>query len=180
MRKELSNIDKKKSTNMKTREIRDLIDFISKSGLNEVNIETEELKLKVKRDADVKTQVIESSAMQAVQSVPVTSNPVAAPAASPGKAEAPATEAPTTSSNNNYVEIKSPMIGTFYRSANPDADVFVNIGDPVSAGQTVCIIEAMKLFNEIESEISGKIVKVLVENSSPVEYDQPLFLVDPS
>lgn len=164
---------------MKTREIRDLIDFISKSGLNEVNIETEELKLKVKRDADVKTQVIESSAMQAVQSIPVSSNPVAAPAAS-SNSEAPATETPSTSSNNNYVEIKSPMIGTFYRSANPDSDVFVNIGDPVSAGQTVCIIEAMKLFNEIESEISGKIVKVLVENSSPVEYDQPLFLVDPS
>lgn len=167
---------------MKTREIRDLIDFISKSGLNEVNIETEELKLKVKRDADVKTQVIESPAVQAVQSIPVASNPVAAPAASAGKAEAAPVEAPANEadSNNKYVEIKSPMIGTFYRSPNPDSDVFVNIGDSVAAGQPVCIIEAMKLFNEIESEVSGKIVKVLVENSSPVEYDQPLFLVDPS
>lgn len=167
---------------MKTREIRDLIDFISKSGLNEVNIETEELKLKVKRDADVKTQVIESPAVQAVQSIPVASNPVAAPVGAPEKAETAPAGAPAkeTDSNNNYVEIKSPMIGTFYRSPNPDSDVFVNVGDSITAGQPVCIIEAMKLFNEIESEISGKIVKVLVENSSPVEYDQPLFLVDPS
>jgi acetyl-CoA carboxylase biotin carboxyl carrier protein len=162
---------------MKTREIRDLIDFISKTGLNEVNIETDELKLKVKRDADIKTQVIEG---KAVQAVPLTANNTAAPLVvgnTEQNTEAPSSDATTS---NNYIEIKSPMIGTFYRSPNPDSDVFVNIGDPVSSGQTVCIIEAMKLFNEIESEVSGKIVKVLVENSSPVEYDQPLFLVDPS
>jgi len=157
---------------MKIKEIKDLIDFLSASGLEEVNIETEELKIKIKRSSDA--QVIEKtvSAAPAVQAAaPVAAAP--APAAT-----APAAESNTTSSN--YIEIKSPMIGTFYRSANPESDMFVSVGDEVSVGQTVCIIEAMKLFNEIESEISGKIVKVLVENAQPVEYDQPLFLVDPS
>lgn len=156
---------------MKIKEIKDLIDFLSASGLEEVNIETEELKIKIKRSSDA--QVIEKtvSAAPPVQA--------AAPvAAAPAPAAAPAAESNTTSSN--YIEIKSPMIGTFYRSANPESDMFVSVGDEVSVGQTVCIIEAMKLFNEIESEISGKIVKVLVENAQPVEYDQPLFLVDPS
>ncbi len=163
---------------MKTDEIRDLIDFISKSGLNEVNIETSELKLHVKREPDQK--IIKSAA-------PVVAAPVAAPAPvavpTPAAASAPptpkpaATEAPAT--GKKTVEIKSPMIGTFYRSANPDSPPFVQVGDKVTKGQTVCIIEAMKLFNEIESEVSGTIVKVLVENASPVEYDQPLFLVEP-
>lgn len=166
---------------MKTREIRDLIDFISKTGLNEVNIETEELKLKIKRDADIKTQVIESPA---AQNIPVVQSPAqtTAPAQSTSGTEptlSPATTADNTPSNN-YIPIKSPMIGTFYRAANPESDSFVNVGDTVSPGQPVCIIEAMKLFNEIESEVSGKIVKVLVENATPIEYDQPLFLVDPS
>jgi acetyl-CoA carboxylase biotin carboxyl carrier protein len=165
---------------MKTREIRDLIDFISKTGLNEVNIETEELKLKIKRDADIKTQVIEGHSMQSVPVTP-TSIPVSQLSQSPSDSEnTSATTTPEVPPANNYVAIKSPMIGTFYRSANPDSDSFVNVGDSVSAGQTVCIIEAMKLFNEIETEVSGKIVKVLVENATPVEYDQPLFLVDPS
>lgn len=156
---------------MKTKEIRDLIDFIASTGLNEVNIETEELKLSVKRDRKI-IQVIESGAHAAV-------TPVTVPATSPAPA---ATEVKQTddSSATAYLEIKSPMIGTFYRASNPESDQFVNVGDNVGVGQTVCIVEAMKLFNEIESEVSGKIIKVLVDNGTPVEYDQPLFLVDPS
>lgn len=152
---------------MKSKEIRDLIDFIAETGLNEVNIETEELKLSVKRSADV-TQVAAVAAQSPVQAVAMP-----APAAS-------ADSAPTSSENGNYIEVKSPMIGTFYRSANPESAAFVNVGDSISVGQTVCIVEAMKLFNEIESEVSGTIVKMLVDNATPVEYDQPLFLVDPS
>ena len=169
---------------MKTKEIRDLIDFISKSGLNEVNIETEELKLSVKRDPEVKTQVVETPVVaqaatpvtpQATSSTP---SPTPTPSAEPADKTAPSAIA--SSEEENYIQIKSPMIGTFYRSANPDSPPFVSVGDKVEHGQTVCIVEAMKLFNEIESEVSGTVVKVLVENSSPVEYDQPLFLVDPS
>lgn len=161
---------------MKAKEIRDLIDFISQSGLEEVNIETEEFKIKVKRSNEVINQV---------HSAPVAANPmptVAAPAqAAPQQATAPVAEAkPEAESSDNYITVKSPMIGTFYRSANPESGPFVNVGDSVKAGQAVCIIEAMKLFNEIESDVNGTIVKVLVENAQPVEYDQPLFLVDPA
>ncbi len=156
---------------MKSKEIRDLIDFIAETGLNEVNIETEELKLSVKRSADV-TQV--AAAPMAVQAPAASAPPAPAAATVASEPAVPASE------NGNYIEVKSPMIGTFYRSTNPESPSFVNVGDSVSAGQTVCIIEAMKLFNEIESEVSGTIVKVLVENATPVEYDQPLFLVDPS
>lgn len=164
---------------MKTSEIRDLIDFISKSGLNEVNIETKELKLHVKREPDQK--IYKSSAPAQVVSAPVVpattvSPAVTTPAAQP-KAEKPAAEA--ESSGKKLLEIKSPMIGTFYRSPNPDSPAFVSVGDKVSKGQTVCIIEAMKLFNEIESEVSGTIVKIMVENATPVEYDQVLYLVEP-
>jgi acetyl-CoA carboxylase biotin carboxyl carrier protein len=157
---------------MKTSEIRDLIDFIAKSGLNEVNIETKELKLHVKREPDQK--VFKSTPVVA----PIAAAPVAqsAPAAAP--AAAPKTEKPAASGKKT-AEIKSPMIGTFYRSSGPDAAPFVNVGDKVSKGQTVCIIEAMKLFNEIESEVSGTIVKVMVDNANPVEYDQVLFVVEP-
>jgi len=160
---------------MKTSEIRDLIDFISKSGLNEVNIETKELKLSVKREPDQK--VFKSTPVPVVTQAALAAAPVAAsvsaPAALKSDAEAPA------SSSKKTVEIKSPMIGTFYRSGNPDSPPFVSVGDKISKGQAVCIIEAMKLFNEIESEVSGTIVKVMVENSSPVEYDQVLFVVEP-
>ena len=170
---------------MKTKEIRDLIDFISKSGLNEVNIETEELKLSVKREAEVKTQVIETAASAPMALAASAAVPSLPPASTSPAAEAPAA-APTNNnaeapaSNGNYIEVKSPMIGTFYRSANPESAPFASVGDTISQGQTVCIIEAMKLFNEIESEVSGTIVKVMAENASPVEYDQVLFLVDPS
>lgn len=159
----------KNQSEMKTSEIRDLIDFISQSGLNEVNIETMELKLHVKREPDQK--VFKSTPAPMV--APVAALPVPAIAAAAPKSEKPATASKTT------LDIKSPMIGTFYRTANPDSPPFISIGDKVSKGQTVCIIEAMKLFNEIESEVSGTIVKVMVENSSPVEYDQVLFVVEP-
>lgn len=168
---------------MKTKEIRDLIDFISKSGLNEVNIETEELKLSVKRDPEVKTQVVETPIVAQAASSPASAPavPLPAPTATSAEPAQEATASPATpAGEENYVQIKSPMIGTFYRASNPDIPPFASVGDKVEAGQTVCIVEAMKLFNEIESEVSGTIVKVLVENSSPVEYDQPLFLVDPS
>lgn len=163
---------------MKTKEIRDLIDFISKTGLNEVNIETDELKLSIKRDPDVSTQLIESQRPITIPNTSVVNdNPNPTPQGVDTTTEGVEEQSDET---GNYTEIKSPMIGTFYRTANPEADPFVKVGDSISPGQTVCIIEAMKLFNEIESEISGTVVKILVENSTPVEYDQPLFLVDPA
>lgn len=169
---------------MKAKEIQELIDFIAKSGLEEVNIETEQFKLKVKRNSPTQYKFPEPVHQPAT---PVTTPaPIAAIPQTPSMQVPviPATPAiPTTPSVENesrFITIKSPMIGTFYRSSNPDAPVLVNIGDDIKKGQTVCIIEAMKLFNEIESEISGKIIKILVENASPVEYDQPLFLIDPA
>lgn len=162
---------------MKAKEIQDLIDFISNSGLAEVKIETDEFKLSIKKHADNTGSRIESSSTQHQ------ATPQSAPQqTSQNTPQQPASPIQTQEEKDakNYVEIKSPMIGTFYRMPNPDADMFVNIGDSVKAGDTVCIIEAMKLFNEIESEVTGKIVKVLVDNAQPVEYDQPLFLVDPA
>jgi acetyl-CoA carboxylase biotin carboxyl carrier protein len=160
---------------MKTSEIRDLIDFISKSGLNEVNIETKELKLSVKRDPD---QKVFKSSPAITHSAPIqTVAPVSASVA-PSAPALPKTEAPVASGKKT-IEIKSPMIGTFYRSSSPDTPVFVSVGDKITKGQTVCIIEAMKLFNEIESEVSGTIVKIPLENATPVEYDQVLFVVEP-
>lgn len=156
---------------MKPKELKELIDFIAGSGLNEVNIETNEFKVNVKRNAD--QQVVASAA-------PMAAAPIAAPAPAP-VFNAPKGDAPSNSdSTAGLIEIKSPMIGTFYRSPNPESPVFVNVGDEVKAGQPVCIIEAMKLFNEIESDISGKIVKVLIDDATPVEYDQPMFLVEPA
>jgi acetyl-CoA carboxylase biotin carboxyl carrier protein len=158
------------NVNMNTSEIRDLIDFIAQSGLNEVNVETSELKLHVKREPDQK--VFKSTAAPSAPAM------MAAPvhAAAPASSTAPAAAKPAVSSKT--VEIKSPMIGTFYRSANPDSPSFASVGDKITKGQTVCIIEAMKLFNEIESEVTGTIVKAMVENSTPVEYDQVLFVVE--
>ncbi|SNS81841.1 acetyl-CoA carboxylase biotin carboxyl carrier protein [Ekhidna lutea] len=159
---------------MKAKEIQELINFLSESGLEEVNIETDDFKVSIKRSAE---QHIIASAPQAAPAPA----PAAAPAPAPQAAPAPAADGGSApASDSNLVEIKSPMIGTFYRSANPESPAFVEVGSSVSAGDTVCIIEAMKLFNEIESEVSGKIVKVLVDNAQPVEYDQPLFLVEPS
>ena len=163
---------------MKAKEIQELIDFIAKSGLNKVNIETEEFKISVKRDPDQKIKYVKDSGASAAPApAPLPSPQAAAPAAV--AAPAPAAAAPA-SDESKYVAIKAPMIGTFYRASSPESPIFVNVGDEVKKGQVICIIEAMKLFNEIESEVSGKVVKVLVDNASPVEYDQPLFLVDPS
>ncbi len=157
---------------MKAKEIRDLIDFISKSGLDEVNIETQEFKIAVRKNSVINNTAANSNEEKSFTETATT--------LSPPENNNPTEIKEKTQDTNKYLEIKSPMIGTFYRSPNPDTDPFLNEGDTVRAGQTVCIIEAMKLFNEIESEVSGKIVKVLVEDSSPVEFDQPLFLVDPS
>ena len=168
----------KDSTTMKTSEIRDLIDFISQSGLNEVNIETKELKLHIKREPDQKVYKSAATPMVTSMAIPATA-PVAPVATSQAPAPAATKVEKAAPSGGNTVEIKSPMIGTFYRSANPDSPPFASVGDKISKGQTVCIIEAMKLFNEIESEVSGTIVKVNLENSSPVEYDQVLFVVEP-
>lgn len=154
---------------MKAKEIQELIDYISNSGLAEVKIKTEEFELSIKKYSEApQVKVVEAAP------APVAAAPAPAPVAAPAPAAAPAP------SNSNLVEIKSPMIGTFYLTPNPDSPAFVSEGDSIKAGQTVCIIEAMKLFNEIESEVSGKVVKILVDDSSPVEFDQPLFLVDPS
>ncbi|MFC5410783.1 acetyl-CoA carboxylase biotin carboxyl carrier protein [Larkinella bovis] len=156
---------------MDTKDIQKLIDFIAQSGLDEVSIETNELKLSVKRYG----QAVATSSQPVLPAAAQPASPAPQPAASVPVVASPAPKADTS----NFLTIKSPMIGTFYRSAGPDASAFVEVGDEVKPGKTVCIIEAMKLFNEIESEVSGRIVKILVENATPVEYDQPLFLVEP-
>lgn len=157
-----------KKNPMKAKEIQELIDYISNSGLAEVKIKTEEFELSIKKYAEG-PQVIHAAAPAAPAPAPIAAAPApVAPVAAPAPAP------------SNLVEIKSPMIGTFYLTPNPESPAFVSEGSSVKAGQTVCIIEAMKLFNEIESEVSGKIVKILVSNATPVEYDQPLFLVDPA
>ncbi len=157
---------------MDIKQIQDLIKFVSKSGVNEVSIEEKDFKITIKTNQEP-TYVTASV-------------PAAIPAPAPVQAAAPAAPvattpvAPAASDDSKYITVKSPMIGTFYRSPGPDKAVFVNVGDEITSGKTLCIIEAMKLFNEIESEVSGKIVKILVNDAQPVEYDQPLFLVDPN
>src|SRR5688572_28312259 len=175
MPKELNN---EKKQPMKAKELQDLIDFIAKSGLNKVNIETEEFKLNITRDAGQKVSYIAGAAPAAAHA-PV-SAPAAAPVSAPAAAPQASAAAPAPTEGGNYQAIKAPMIGTFYRSASPESPAFVNVGDEVKKGQVICIIEAMKLFNEIEAEVSGRIVKVMVDNASPVEYDQALFMIDPS
>ena len=159
---------------MDIKEIQNLIKFVAKSGASEVSLETDDFKINIKTGAgESAIQVVQPVAQMAAAPTPV-AQPVA-------QAPAPAAEsAATAEDNSNYITIKSPIIGTFYRRPSPDKDAFVSVGDEINAGTVVCIIEAMKLFNEIESEISGKIVKVLADDQTPVEYDQPLFLVDPS
>ncbi|MFT5823133.1 MAG: acetyl-CoA carboxylase biotin carboxyl carrier protein [Crocinitomix sp.] len=162
---------------MDSKEIQSLIKFVSKSGVNEVSIEQGEFKITIKTDSGPQEQHYIVQSPQQVQQAPMH---MAAPVA-PVAAVAPVdTAAPDSEANGNYIEIKSPMIGTFYRKPSPDKDNFVSIGDTVNIGDVICVVEAMKLFNEIESEVSGKIVKVLADDNSPIEYDQPLFLVDPS
>ncbi|MFT5761406.1 MAG: acetyl-CoA carboxylase biotin carboxyl carrier protein [Polaribacter sp.] len=157
---------------MDIKEIQNLIKFVAKSGTSEVKLEMDDIKITIKTGSSkTETTIVQASPMA---QMPVQSAPVAA--------EAPAQATPTanTEENSHYLTIKSPIIGTFYRKPSPDKPTFVEVGDSINSGDTVCVIEAMKLFNEIESEISGKIVKVLVDDSTPVEFDQPLFLVDPS
>lgn len=168
---------------MDIKEIQELIKFVAKSGATEVNLEIDNVKISIKSPAK-KGAVPETTI---IQQIPVAQSPAAVmPTAAPAPAAAPATPAADAppkaepSDDDKYITVKSPMIGTFYRKPSPDKDTFVNVGDSIKSGDVLCVIEAMKLFNEIESELSGKIVKVLVDDSTPVEYDQPLFLVDPS
>ncbi|MFN5628687.1 MAG: acetyl-CoA carboxylase biotin carboxyl carrier protein [Bacteroidota bacterium] len=162
---------------MELKEIQDLIRFVAKSGVSEVELESKGFKIVIKTgNAQEIIRVAEPTVIHA--QVPVASAP-APVAPAPVAPAAPIAAAPVANDSSKYVTIKSPMIGTFYRSSGPGKPLFVNVGDEITAGKAVCIIEAMKLFNEIESEISGTIVKVLVNDATPVEYDQPLFLVEP-
>lgn len=173
---------------MELKEIQDLIKFVARSGATEVDLEMDGIKINIKTPGKKGAKGEETIVVQQVpvaNPAPATMNlpsvtPAAVADAAPAQAKKPAAEEAAASEDANLITIKSPMIGTFYRKPGADKDAFVNVGDSVSNGQVVCIIEAMKLFNEIESEVSGKIVKVLVDDASPVEYDQPLFLVDPS
>lgn len=152
---------------MDIKEIQELIKFVAKSGVSEVSIDRKDFKITIKAQGNAPALINMQAAPVQVAASPA---PVAAPAATPAAAPA---------ENANLITIKSPMIGTFYRSGSPDKPPFVNVGDKIGPGNVLCVIEAMKLFNEIESELSGKIVKILIDNASPIEYDQPLFLVEP-
>lgn len=157
---------------MDLKDIQNLIKFVAKSGASEVKLETDDVKITIKTGGDDKGETTTY-----VQQIPVAQAPVAHPVP-----QAPATTVvpAETVTDSKYITIKSPIIGTLYRKPSPDKPLFVEVGQTISEGDVLCIIEAMKLFNEIESEVSGKIVKILVDDSSPVEFDQPLFLVDPS
>ena len=166
------------------KEIQELIKFVAKSGVSEVDLEMGEMKISIKTppkkgkgQVETVVQQIPVAAAPAISPVTVQSTPVVTVVP---EVVAETEVASSDTDDSKYITIKSPMIGTFYRKPSPDKDPFVNVGDEVNVGTVVCVVEAMKLFNEIESEISGKIIKVLVEDMSPIEYDQPLFLVDPS
>lgn len=167
---------------MKLNEIQDLIKFVAKSGVSEVALETKDVKIRITTTS--KGTKAEGTVMQTavpiMQTIPqVAQNLVAAPQPETKTSESKKDAAPAAD-DSKLVTIKSPMIGTFYRAAGPGKPVFINVGDDIAPGKVLCIIEAMKLFNEIESEIKGRIVKILVDDASPVEYDQPLFLVEPA
>lgn len=161
---------------MEIKDIQNLIKFVAKSGASEVKLEMEDIKITIRTGKHDKGEKTVIQQMPAIAAAP---QPVAqaAPAASEASSAAPASK---DADDSKYVTIKSPIIGTFYRKPAPDKPMFVEVGSSVGVGDTLCVIEAMKLFNEIESEVSGKIVKILVDDASPVEFDQPLFLVDPS
>lgn len=167
---------------MDLKDIQNLIKFVAKSGASEVKLEMEDVKITIKTGADEKETTIIQQIPAAVQPTVPTPPPAATTVATIEGEPAVATPptSPTENSESKYITVKSPIIGTFYRRPSPDKENFVEIGDSIKEGDVLCVIEAMKLFNEIESEVSGKIVKVLVDDSSPVEFDQPLFLVDPS
>ncbi|MEN8786566.1 MAG: acetyl-CoA carboxylase biotin carboxyl carrier protein [Flavobacteriales bacterium] len=157
---------------MNLNEIQDLIKFVAKQKVTEVEIEKKDFKITIKSEK-------EEIHVAHVAPAPVQVAAPAAVAQAPAAPAAPAETVTAKEDTSNYITVKSPMIGTFYRSANPESDAFVNVGDSIKPGDVLCIVEAMKLFNEIESEVSGKIVKVLVDDASPIEFDQPLFLVEP-
>jgi len=170
----------KKTKPMDIKEIQSLIKFVAKSGASEVKLETDDLKITIRTGAHSS-----SSEPTFVQQIPIAQAPVAHVPQVQAEAPAPATDAAsaagdTAAEDSKYITIKSPIIGTFYRKPGPDKPSFVEVGTDIAKGDVLCVIEAMKLFNDIESEVSGKIVKILVDDSSPVEFDQPLFLVDPS
>ena len=165
---------------MNLKDIQELIKFVAKSGATDVNLEIDNIKISIKsppkkrrgEDEELKTVVHEAPAqLIATQSPIVQAAPVV---------QAATVEKESTETESNYITVKASMLGTFYRSSSPESSPFVNVGDTIKVGDTICIIEAMKLFNEIESEVSGKIIKVLVDDTTPIEFDQPLFLVDPS
>lgn len=163
---------------MELKEIQNLIKFVAKSGASEVKLEMDDIKITIRTGSDDS-----KGETTYIQQIPAMAQQPQQQAAPPAPAQAPATktEAPAAAEEDSkYITIKSPIIGTFYRKPSPDKPPFVEVGATVGTGDVLCVIEAMKLFNEIESEVSGKIVKVLVDDSSPVEFDQPLFLVDPS
>ncbi len=161
---------------MDLKEIQNLIKFVAKSGASEVKLEMEDIKITIKTGGEEGTTI--------VQQMPIGTAPMmhaAAPvAAAPVALDAAAPVAAASDDDSKYITVKSPIIGTMYRKPSPDKPMFVEVGQTIAEGDVLCIIEAMKLFNEIESEVSGTIVKILVDDSSPVEFDQPLFLVDPS
>ena len=157
---------------MKLKEIQNLIKFVAKSGASEVSLEMEDVKITIKTsDSSTPIVVQEPIVVPQQQVSPTVAAPVAIPTVPPVESQ---------EEDSNLITIKSPIIGTFYRKPSPDKPSFVEVGDVISEGTVLCVIEAMKLFNDIESEVSGKIVKILIDDSSPVEFDQPLFLVDPS
>jgi len=158
---------------MDLKDIQNLIKFVAKSGASEVKLETDDVKITIKTGSE-ETTIVQQMPM--ATQMPQMQMPAATPAAAPVAAEA----TPAASDDSKYITVKSPIIGTFYRKPSPDKPLFVEVGQTIAEGDVLCIIEAMKLFNEIESEVSGKVVKILVDDASPVEFDQPLFLVDPS
>lgn len=161
---------------MNLKEIQNLIRFVAKSGVNEVKLEMKDIKINIRNTAREKTFVQSSAPAQQIAPAPT----VVADASHTTQATTTQENVVDEENDDKYVQVTSPIIGTFYRKPSPDKPTFVNVGDMVQSDSIVCIIEAMKLFNEIESEVSGKIVKVLVDDASPVEFGQPLFLVDPS
>ena len=166
---------------MDLKDIQELIKFVAKSGATEVDLEIDNIKISIKSPAKKKRgDVDENEATTIIQQVPAQVMATAIITATPAAEITSNPAAPAADEDSNYITIKASMIGTFYRSTSPESPPFVSVGDVIKEGDTLCVIEAMKLFNEIESEISGRIVKVLVDDSTPIEFDQALFLVDPS
>ena len=162
---------------MNFKQIQQLIKFVARTGVSEVNIENSNIKINIKGNTKGEnSQVVQQPVISQIQPVQAVESVQSPPNPSPTTND---NSVVTANDESNLITIKSPIIGTFYRKPSPDKDNFVEVGDQISEGQTLCVIEAMKLFNEIESDVSGKIVKILVDDSSPVEFDQPLFLIEP-